>query len=153
MNDSNGDHRIARFLAYAEAFETAYATDDWTVLEPFFTPGATSELNGAVVEGRGAVIASFREGVQMFDHRFDSRRMRFIEGPRLEDGAVYIKAAGDYRRDGLAPLELVGEEWFYFEGDLIQRHLDRVVNATTVMEFLGAHAGELRAFEAAQESP
>ena len=50
---ATADRTLARALrAYAAAFETAYATDDWTPLEPHFTEDATSELNGARVDGR-----------------------------------------------------------------------------------------------------
>ena len=32
-----------RFLGYAAAFEVAYATDDWSHLDPFFTADAVYE--------------------------------------------------------------------------------------------------------------
>lgn len=136
--------RLERFAAYAAAFETAYATDDWTVLEPHFTEDAVNELNGARVEGRPAVVAAFRDAVAMFDRRFDSRTMQIVEGPTIEDGVVHIKTHGVYRRNGVAPLELLGEEWFHFDGDRIARHVDNVVNVAEVMSFLGQHADALR---------
>ena len=37
---------LERFNAYAEAFEVAYANDDFSVLEPFFTEGAVYETLG-----------------------------------------------------------------------------------------------------------
>ncbi len=144
MNDSTTRHWIERFHAYAAAFETAYASDDWTVLEPYFTEDATSELNGARVDGRAAVLASFRDAVGMFDRRFDSRRLRITHGPTIEDGRVHITAVARYEREALAPLELVGEEWFTFEGDRIKHHVDQVVNVTEVMGYLARHADALR---------
>jgi hypothetical protein len=98
-----------------------------------------SELNGARVDGRAAVLASFRDAVGMFDRRFDSRRLRLTHGPTIEDGRV-ITAVARYEREALAPLELVGEEWFTFEGDRIKHHVDQVVNATEVMGYLARHA-------------
>src|SRR5260221_2516 len=50
---SDEQQRLERFRGFAAAFETAYATDDWTVLEPFLTEDVASELNGARVAGRG----------------------------------------------------------------------------------------------------
>jgi hypothetical protein len=144
MGETDEHHRRERFLAFAAAFEAAYATDDWTILEPFLTEGATSELNGARVDGRDAVLQSFREACNMFDRRFDSREMRFVEGPEVRDGVVRIKAVGTYRRTGLEPLELVGEEWFHFEGDRITRHVDQVLNGAEVMGYLVRHTAALR---------
>ena len=143
MNDRDAQ-RLARFHAYAAAFETAYETDDWSVLEPFFTEDATSELNGAQVDGRPGVLRSFQDAVAMFDRRFDSRTMRFIEGPEIADGVVRIKTLGRYERAGVEPLELVGEEWFHFEGDRIKRHVDHVLNVADVMNYLARHADALR---------
>ena len=62
---TDGTRAIARFHAYAAAFEAAYESGDWTLLEPYFTENATSELNGARVDGRAAVLASFRDAVAM----------------------------------------------------------------------------------------
>jgi hypothetical protein len=144
MTDTEGRRWIERFHAYAAAFESAYATDDWALLEPYFTEDATSELNGARVEGRAAVLASFRDGVHMFDRRFDSRALRLTLGPIVEDGCVRITATVRYERAGLEPLDLVGDEWFAFEGDRIKRHVDRVVNGAAVMEYLVRHGEALR---------
>ncbi len=135
---------IARFHAYADAFETAYASDDWSVLEPFFTEDATSELNGNRVDGRAAVIASFRTSVAMFDRRFDSRQMRLTSGPTVEDGRVHVKTRSRYERGPLAPLEILGEEWFTFEGDRIKHHVDQVLNLAEAMEYLAHHGDALR---------
>jgi len=135
---------IDRFHAYAAAFESAYASDDWHGLESYFTEDATSELNGARVVGRAAVIASFREGVAMFDRRFDARSMRITTGPTVEDGRVHMIATVRYERAGLPPLAVVGEEWFRFEGDRITEHVDVVVNVADVMAYLAQHGNALR---------
>jgi hypothetical protein len=142
--DDPDQQRLACFHAYAAAFETAYHTDDWSLLEPFFTADATSELNGARVDGRPGVLRSFREAVAMFDRRFDSRTMRLVEGPEIADGVVRIKTLGRYERASLEPLELVGEEWFHFEGDRIKRHVDVVLNGAELMGYLARHADALR---------
>src|SRR5215831_8415602 len=110
MQTTDERRRIERVQGFADAFETAYATDDWTVLEPFLTEDVSSELNGTRVDGRPAVLDSFRVSCDAFDRRFDRRAMRIIEGPELEDGVVRIKTVNTYERVGLAPLELIGEE-------------------------------------------
>lgn len=138
-------HWIECFNAYAAAFEAAYTSDDWSLLEPYFTEDATSELNGGRVDGRAGVLASFRDAVRMFDRRFDARRHRITRGPTIEDGRVAITAVVRYEREGLPPLEVVGDEWFTFEGERIQHHVDNVVNIAEVMAYLGDHGGALRA--------
>lgn len=138
------DPRIERFHAYAAAFERAFETDDWSLLAPYFTEGASSELDGNRVEGRDAVLASFRTAVAMFDRRFDSRRMRITEGPTVEDGQVRIVAVVRYERAGLPALEVTGEEWFAFEGDRIARHVDRVLNLPEIMQYLASNGEKLR---------
>jgi hypothetical protein len=137
---------LARFQEYAAAFETAYASDDWTVLTPFFTDDATSTLNGATVTGRDAVLASFRDGVAMFDRRFDTRALRITAGPTFADGRVFVRITARYGRTGIPALDLVGDEWFTFDGDRIASHVDEVVNGAAVMTYLAEHAAALRPF-------
>ncbi len=148
MNDHDA-RRLACFAAYAAAFERALATDDWSLLEPYFTEDASSELNGARVDGRPGVLRAFRDNVMMFDRRFDTRTMRIVEGPEIHDGVVRIKTLGRYERAGAPPLDVIGEEWFHFAGDRIQRHVDQVVNVADVMGYLGRHGDALKPLGAA----
>ena len=60
-------------------------------------------------------------------------------------GRCRIIAVVRYERAGLASLEVTGEEWFAFEGDRIKHHVDRVVNAPEVMEYLVRHGDALQA--------
>ena len=143
---TDAEHAIARFHAYAAAFEAAYRSDDWTLLAPYFTADATSELNGARVAGRDAVLASFRDGVAMFDRRFDDRTKRITEGPTFADGRVFVRIVTRYERTGLPGVDVVGDEWFTFDGDRIATHVDVVVNGAEVMTYLASHADALRPF-------
>lgn len=138
------EQRLACFEAYAAAFEAAFDSDDWTVLEPFFSEEASSELNGTRVEGRSAVLRSFRDSVTMFDRRFDGRARRCVEGPVVQDGVVRLRAVTRYERRGLPALEVIGEEWFHFAGDRVQRHVDRILNLDEVMGYLARHGEALR---------
>ena len=146
MNATDSQRCLDRFRAYAAAFETAFATNDWSVLAPYFTPDATSELNGDSVHGGDAIVATLRDAVAMFDRRFDSRQHRIVAGPEIRDGRVYMKAVVRYERAGLAPLEVIGEEWFTFDGDRIATHVDRVLNVADVMAYLGQHNDALLPF-------
>jgi ketosteroid isomerase-like protein len=148
---SEAARAIARFREYAAAFEAAYASDDWSVLTSFFTADATSRLNGATVEGRDAVLASFRDGVAMFDRRFDARSLRITDGPTFADGRLFVRITAHYERAGVPALDLVGDEWFTFDGDRIAVHVDEVVNGAEVMSYLAEHAAALRPFGANAE--
>ena len=69
---------IDHYLAYAAAFEEAYASDDWARLEPFFTEDAVYDFIapapfGGTYEGRAAVLAQFKASVNGFDRRSDAR--------------------------------------------------------------------------------
>ena len=41
---------LSRFSAYAEAFEEAYRTDDWAVVDPFF--GVAAVFTTGIADGR-----------------------------------------------------------------------------------------------------
>jgi hypothetical protein len=138
---------IVHFLNYALAFETAYFTQEWKVIEPYFTEDAVSEVQGRLFpsqcEGRAAVLAAFKNSCDQFDRRFDSREPRFLQLPERIEGGVYIKFVITFYRNGLPPLNLEGEEWDYFRGDRIERHIERFSNETEVDEFLARYSGEL----------
>lgn len=144
---------IERYRAYAAAFDAAYEHDDWTMLEPHFTEDATSELNGARVDGRAGILASFRDAVAMFDRRFDTRAPRYTQGPAAEDGRIHTTMVSRYERAGLPPLEVIGEEWFTFRGDRIAEHVDRVLNGAEVMGYLAQHADALRPYVQPRAEP
>ena len=144
--EKNDARLIERYRAYGAAFDAAYERDDWTLLEPYFTEDATSELNGARVDGRAGILASFRDAVAMFDRRFDTRAPRYTAGPTVEDGRVHTTMVSRYERAGLPALEVAGEEWFTFRGDRIAGHVDRVLNGAEVMSYLAQHADALHPY-------
>ncbi len=112
----------------------------------FGADDATSELTVSRVDGRAAVLASFRDAVAMFDRPLPTRvACASRTDRRIEDGRVHIIAVVRYERAALAPLEVTGEEWFTFEGDRIKQHVDCVVNAAEVMEYLVRHGDALQA--------
>ena len=71
---------LERFAAYAAAFEKAYASDDWSLVEPFFTEDAVYEVPldppiGGRFEGRPAILAYFKDVTARFDRHFASREI------------------------------------------------------------------------------
>ncbi len=121
---------IARFQEYAAAFEQVYTSDDWSLLEPYFTEDAVYEIFGGEPfagkhEGRDALLAHLKRSVDGFERRFETRELEILEGPELEGNSVWLRWRGSYRSPGLAELVIDGEETAVFEGDRIRRLEDR----------------------------
>lgn len=111
---------IPSFAAYAAAFEQAYASDDWSVVEPFFTADAVYEVGlpapmGGRFEGRDAILAYFRRVLDGFDRRFASREVTLLEGPREEEASVWIRGRAAYAAPGVPELAFDLEETAWFE--------------------------------------
>ena len=116
---------LQRFVAYAAAFEKAYASDDWSLVEPFFTEDAVYDaglpgLLAGRIEGRDAILAYFRDVLDRFDRRFASRRFERLDGPRQEGDAVWVQARGVYTAPGAPDLSFELEETAHFAGDRIR---------------------------------
>lgn len=143
MNDS----ALVHFLNYALAFETAYFTNRFEVLEPYFTEDAISEIHSTQFpgkcEGRKAVLLAFRDSCNKIDRRFDRREPRFTIPPKIIDGGVYFKFIITYYRDGLPPLNLEGEEWDYFRDNRIERHVEKFSDKNEIVEFLTNYSEQL----------
>jgi len=141
---------LERFNAYAEAFEVAYESDDFSILEPFFTEGAVYETLadpplGGRQEGRDAIFAYMKISVAGFDRRFEKRELVVLEGPEVRGNEVWMKWCANYQSEGLPPLALEGEETATFEGDRICRLEDRWSSEAgkTVIEYMEAHGDSL----------
>jgi len=144
---------VGRYLGYAAAFEQAYATDDWSVLDSHFTVDAVYETIagppfGTRCEGVSAIKTFFAEAVNGFDRRFDTRSVEILEGPvERDDGTVWIRWAATYTRAGLPALRMEGVETATFAGDRIVRLEDRIPSAESeaVVQYLSTHGAALKA--------
>jgi SnoaL-like domain len=142
---------IDRYLAYAAAFEEAYASDDWSTLEPFFTEDAVYEFIapapfGGKYEGRAAVLAQFKNSVNALDRRFDSRTVEVLEGPSEKDGGVWIRWAATYTLTGVPDCRMEGEERAVLVGDRIRRLADSMTDAEAgrVGAYFAQHGAKLK---------
>ena len=118
--------RIGRFAAYAAAFEKSFESDDWSLVEPFFTEDAVYQIDldppiGARLEGRAAILAYFKRVLDQFDRRFESRELALLEGPKEEGDSVWIRGSATYRAKGVPAFVLELKETVTFEGDRIRR--------------------------------
>jgi len=125
---------IDRYAAYAAAFEEAYASDNWSKLEPFFTEDAVYEFIapapfGGKYEGRTAVLAQFKNSVNGLDRRFNSRTIEVLGGPSEKDGGVWVRWAGVYTLTDAPDFRIEGEERAVFAGDRIRRLTDSITDA------------------------
>lgn len=122
---------LDRYLAYAAAFEEAYASDDWSILEPYFTNDAVYEFvapssRSGTFTGRSAVLAMFEKSVNDVDRRFDSRTIEFLEGPCERDGVIWTRWLCTFTLAGAPNCLMEGEERAEFSGERICRLVDSI---------------------------
>lgn len=137
---------LARFRAYAEAFEEAYRSDDWSCVQPYFTEDAVYRVTGGppiggTWTGREAILAHFREIVNYLDRRFDERILSAIAPPRVEGNVFEVEWRGIYRLAGAPDAEIGGTERAVFEGERIKLLEDLYEEGTSerVSEYVSRH--------------
>jgi hypothetical protein len=142
---------IARFQEYADAFEVVFESDDWSLLEPYFTDDTVYEIHaappfGARTEGREAVFTALKASLDSVDRRFDTRDLEITEGPELRDGDVWFRWRVRYGRAGTPGMVIEGTETAHYEGDRIALLEDTFTEKSQagVLEFLGAYGNQLK---------
>lgn len=113
---------LERYLEYADAFEKSFADDDWSHVEPYFTADAVYE-GDPPGNGRAAVLAKFKNGVDTFDRRMDSRTPTF-QTPVVKGNTLTMKWKVTYTKKGVPDLVISGVETAEFNGDRIARLRD-----------------------------
>ncbi len=138
------------FGAYAAAFEKAFVSDDWSLVEPFFTEDAVYEIDldpplGGYIEGRAAILAYFKDSLDGFDRRFESRDLALLEGPKQDGQSVWVRGRATYRAAGVPEFVLELEETAYFEEKRIRRLVDRYEPAMKqrISAYLNEHGAKL----------
>ena len=141
---------IPRFAAYAAAFEKAYASDDWSLVAPFFSEDAVYEVGlpepmGGRFAGRAAILAYFKRVLDDFDRRFATRAVSALEGPRETGAAVWVRGRADYTSPFAPDLSFELEEIATFAGDRIQHLEDRYGEAAraAIADYVAAHGDRL----------
>jgi len=142
--------KIPRFAAYAAAFEKSVASDDWSHVAPFFTEDAVYDIPaapplGGRIEGRAAILTWFKDILDRFDRRFESRKLALLEGPKETGDAVWIRGTATYRAKGVPEFVLELEETVTFDGDrirLLEDHYEPAMQKA-VAEYLQAYGGKL----------
>lgn len=143
--------RIALFVKYANAFEDAYKSNDWSLIAPFFAEDAVYDVGqmppplGGINEGRDAILAYFDRVLNGFDRRFATRTISVVDGPREDGDTVWLRGGVTYTAPGVPDLYFELEESTTFRGDLIVRLEDRYDDATMqkVIDYANAHGAKL----------
>ncbi|MEX2207806.1 MAG: nuclear transport factor 2 family protein [Myxococcota bacterium] len=143
---------IPRFASYAAAFETAYASDDWKPIAPFFAddavyeiPGLPAPIGGRLV-GREAILAYFKTVLDGFDRKFGSRAVSLVGAPREQGASVTIRGRVVYTSPHAPNCEFELEEIATFDDQgRIRRLEDRYDEATVrgLAEYIRAHGKAL----------
>ena len=135
---------LDRYNEYADAFEESYEDDDWSRIEPYFTEDAVYG-GDPDAEGRDAVLAKLKAGVDAFDRRMDSRTPDF-ETPTVDGDTLKMKWTVTYTKEGCPSLVISGVEIALFEGDRIKRLRDDFdPEAQKAMgEWMAQHASALQ---------
>jgi hypothetical protein len=141
-----------QFQKYAAAFEETYVDDDWSRLEPFFSEDATYEVRGMPLtpihaKGRTAVFEALRRAINVFDRRFDSRKVQILAPPEVTGSTLAFPWSGTYGRAGVADLVIEGvEEAHYNDAGEIVSLVDSYGAgiAEVVDSWLAQHGGSLK---------
>ena len=135
---------LERYQAYAAAFEESFVDDDWSRIEPFFTEQAVYE-GDPDANGRDAVLAKLKGGVDAFDRKMDSREPDF-QTPTVDGDTLTMKWTVTYTKAGKPDLVISGVETAVFEGDRIARLRDEFdPEATKAMgEWMAEHGASLQ---------
>ena len=140
------------FYGYVRAFELAYLTDDWSLLEPHFTDTAWHRVEGGGpfgdggTPGRDGAIAGLRTSVHGVDRRFDVRIPQILAGPTTRPDGVFMRFGVTLRRAGLPDLSVEGEHLVRCTGGRIESIVERMAPdvAGRVADYLSKHGAMLR---------
>ena len=137
---------VQQFNDYAAAFEDAYASDDWSRLEPHFTADAVYFYSDGSdpVTGRDAVLAKLEGAVNELDRRMDGRDLSF-QDITVEGDTVSAEWTARFSKDGLPPLDVTGVEIARFAGSAISE-LRSVIHEDGIAAFgawMAAHGDQL----------
>lgn len=144
--------QLSSMFAYAQAFELAYLSDDWSVLAPLLTDDAKHVVTdgGPLLDrndrGRNEVLDGFRNAVHEHDRRFDLRIPEIFEGPVARDDGIWMRFGLTTRRAGLPDLTVHGEHLVRFDENKITAIEEKILDGSgaRTSAFFEQHAAELR---------
>ena len=142
---------LERFFGYVRAFELAFVSDRFELLEPWLAEDAVHRVEGggpfgSGARGRAEVAADLRASTHRVDRRFDCRIPEIVDGPFVGPDGIWMRFGLVYRRAGLPDLHVEGEHVVAYEDAAIRSIDERLAPETDarVAAFLAAHGPKLR---------
>jgi len=142
---------LEHLFRYLRAFEVAYLSGDWTVLDAHFSETARHRVEGGGPfgsggVGRAAVIAGLRAGVDAIDRRFDLRIPEVTLGPVTRGDGVWMRFALTLRRAGIPDLRVEGTDLMVLRDGRIEALEERLApgDAEKVEAYLAEFGERLR---------
>lgn len=139
-------NNIALFLDYAEAFESAFDSDQWdAVAEYFATDSEYVAIDGTRAVGRDQVVEAFRNSVDAIDRRFDERIVKPLDPQLGEDGSVFMTWDITFRKQGAPDLRVAGSAEATYEGSKISKLVDQIDDGVgeTMAAWMNEHGSKL----------
>ncbi|MBV1877241.1 MAG: nuclear transport factor 2 family protein [Pseudomonadales bacterium] len=136
---------LERFLAYADAFEKSYIDDDWSRIAPYFTEQAVYSGGPEDAQGRSAVLAKLKNGIDGLDRKMDSRTLN-LQTPIVDGNELTVGWEAIYSKVNCPDLIIAGNETAIFDGDCITHLRDDVSPETeaAVGKWMASHGAQLR---------
>lgn len=143
---------MERFKRYAAAFEETYEDDDWSRLDEFFAEEAEYHVLGMpffpiAARGRAEVFASLKGAVNVFDRRFDRRKVELAGQPEVGADRFFFPWVGVYEVGEAPMLTIEGTEEILYDGEgRIVKLTDAYASdmADKIQGWLEAHGPALR---------
>ena len=144
--------KCSEFILHTIAFEQAFITDDWALLEPFYSADAVhTVVDGGPFEGEDigpkAIAAGLGRGVNLVDRRFDVRIPQIIEGPIVRGDEIWMRFRLTFKRAGLPELNVEGEHsTIHRDGQIVEfREVLAPGHGDRAEKYLEEHDAGLRA--------
>lgn len=103
---------LQQFLAYAGAFETTLADDDWSRLQQYFHDDAVYEVKsptfGCKLQGPQAIFAGIKKSLDGFDRKFAGRRIDVKGAPEVDGDELRMAWEVTYNQSGWSDFVLRG---------------------------------------------
>lgn len=135
-----------RFLEYADAFELAFESDDWTRVAEYFAPRAEyTAIDGARAIGREQIIEAFRKSVDAIDRRFDERIVMPLDPQLSGDGSLFMTWEITFKKQGTPDLRLAGTGEASYDSGRIFELVDRLENGMneSMAAWMNEHGSKL----------
>jgi ketosteroid isomerase-like protein len=135
---------LDRYQAYADAFEESFIDDDWSRIEQYFTEDAVYE-GDPDANGREAVLAKLKGGIDAFDRQMDTRTPDF-QTPSVDGNTLLMNWTVSYQKAGCPDLTITGRETAVFDGDRIARLRDDMDPSAqaAIGEWMAEHGAALQ---------